>query len=570
MPSKPSNLIYGVDDRPPAWATLLLGLQHIGIFAISLVFPVIIAKQAGLEVEQASRLVSLSMIAAGIGVVVQAQRRGPVGSGFLCPQVCGPSFLTASVLAAKTGGLSLMFGMTFVAGALEALFSRLVRRLRFLFPAEVTGLIVAMVGITVTKIAVGMFLGHDAETPQMRANEVMVALATLATMVGLNVWTSGSLRLFCIIIGMTVGYLLSLMTGILDAGHLRKITESAWLYLPLSGHPGWSFSAEMILPFGIAMLCSSLKSVGDLITCQKIADADWKRPDMDNVGRGILADAAGAMSAGLLGGMGQSTSSSNIGLSIATGAISRVIAYAVGALLVVLAFCPKLAAVFAIMPEPVMGATLIFALSFMVVAGFQIIMSRLIDSRKTFVVGVSLILGLGADIVPGAFQIFPDWAQPIFSSSLSTATVTAILLNLVFRVGIAATASLRLPPPGINSAQQIYEFMETQGSKWGARREVIAKATAALDELMESAARAEIIHGPVTLDLSFDEYSLDIDIRYRGRPLLFPEQHPSTAELLEDPEAMSRVAGYLVRRYADEITSAEEGELRIIRLHFEH
>jgi xanthine permease XanP len=42
MSSKPSNLLYGVDDVPPLWASLLLGLQHIGIFAISLILPVVV------------------------------------------------------------------------------------------------------------------------------------------------------------------------------------------------------------------------------------------------------------------------------------------------------------------------------------------------------------------------------------------------------------------------------------------------------------------------------------------------------------------------------------------------
>jgi xanthine permease XanP len=509
------------------------------------------------------------MIAGGIGVIAQAQRRGPVGSGYLCPQVCGPSYLWASILAAKSGGLSLMFGMTFLTGAFEAAFSRLVRRLRFLFPAEVTGLIVAMVGITVTKIAVGMFLGTGAQTQAVQQQEVLVALATLATMVGLNVWTKGHLRLFCILIGMGVGYGLSLMTGILSPAHLQQVLDSEWAYLPLADHPGWAFSTEMVLSFLIAMLCSSLKSIGDLTTCQKINDARWKRPDMDNIGRGILADSIGAVSAGVLGGMGQSTSSSNIGLSIATAATSRVIAYAIGALLLLLAFCPKLAAVFAIMPEPVMGATLVFALSFMVVAGIQIIMSRMIDARKTFVVGISLILGLGVDMVPEAFQAFPDWSQPIFSSSLSTAAVTAILLNLVFRIGIAAKARVELPI-GPAVSQRLYDFMERQGGQWGARREVIDKATAAIDEFMESAARQGLTRDPFGVEVRFDEYNLDVDIRYRGRAIEFPDQQPTPRELLEDPDAMDRVAGYLVRRYADKVSASRQEDACRVRLHFEH
>jgi xanthine permease XanP len=567
--TKPANLVYGVDDVPPFWATLLLGLQHLGIFAISLIFPVVVAKQAGLDLGQTNRVVSISMIAAGIGVMVQALRRGPVGSGYLCPQVCGPSYLSASVLATTTGGLSLLFGMTFLAGAFEAAFSRLVRRLRFLFPAEVTGLIVAMVGITVTKIAVGMFLGSRADSVDLQYEEVLVAFATLAIMVGLNVWSKGQLRLFCIVVGMAAGYVLSLLRGVLKPADLQRVLDSDWAYLPLAGHPGWSFSAEMVVPFIIAMLCSSLKSVGDLTTCQKINDARWKRPDMDNIGRGILADSVGAMGAGLLGGMGQSTSSSNIGLSIATGATSRVIAYAVCALLLLLAFCPKLAAVFAIMPEPVMGATLVFALSFMVVAGIQIILSRMIDARKTFVVGISLILGLGVDMVPEAFQAFPHWSQPIFSSSLSTAAVSAILLNLIFRIGIASSARLELAP-GPEVSQQLRDFMELQGGSWGARREVIEKATAAMDEFMESATKQALTRDAVAMEVRFDEYNLDVQIRYRGRGIQLPDRQPTPRELLDDPAAMDRVAGYLVRRLADKVSASRHGEENRIRLHFEH
>lgn len=569
MITKPSNLLYGVDDRPPLWATLVLGLQHVGIFAISLIFPVVVVKQAHLPLEEATRLVSISMIAAGIGVVVQALRRGPVGSGYLCPQVCGPSFLSASVMAAKTGGLSLLFGMTFFAGVFEAAFSRLIGRLRFLFPAEVTGLIVAMVGITVTKIAITMFLGVGAHSPVVQSQEAIVAFATLAAMVGLNIWTKGQLRLFCIVIGMAVGYFLSMMTGILSAAHLRQVLDSEWLYLPFDGHPGWAFRSEMILPFAIAMLCSSLKSIGDLTTCQKINDSRWKRPDMDNIGKGIMADSVGAMSAGLLGGMGQSTSSSNIGLSIATGATSRVIAYAIGGILILLACSPKLASVFAMMPEPVMGAALVFALSFMVMAGIQIIMSRMIDARKTFVVGISLILGLGVDMVPPAVLVFPDWSHAIFSSSLSTATVTAIVLNLIFRIGIAAKAEIELRP-GEEVSEQIYTFMERQGGLWGSRREVIGKAIGAMDEFMESAVRQELTRHPVVMDVRFDEYRLDVQIRYQGRPIEFPDRHPSAGELLEDPDAMDRVAGYLVRRYADKVTTSVHGEECRVRLHFEH
>ena len=56
------------------------------------------------------------MIGIGVGTILQATNRFGVGSGYLCPQLLGPAFLPASLLAVKTGGLALLYGMTIVAG----------------------------------------------------------------------------------------------------------------------------------------------------------------------------------------------------------------------------------------------------------------------------------------------------------------------------------------------------------------------------------------------------------------------------------------------------------------------
>ncbi len=420
---KPSHLIYGVDEQPPHWISFVLAVQHLCIISISFIFPVIVVRHIG-------------------GTVAQALRLGPVGSGYLCPQVSGPSYLAATLLAARTGGLSLVCGMTQVVGLGEALFSRVLRRLRILFPAEVVGLIVTMVGMTLIPMAGKYTLGLGEAPPHQRTEAMIVAVSTLAVMVGLNVWGKGRFKLFCILFGMAVGYVLSWALGILDGTHAAEVLEAPLFHVPLLEHPGFSFDPTLLAPFLVAMLCSSLKSVGDLTTCQKTNDADWKRPDMGNISGGILADSVGGMSAGLLGGFGQSTSSTNVGLSIATGVTSRSVAWNTGGLLVVLSFLPKLSKVFAIMPAPVMGATLVFSLCFMMLAGLQIILSRMLDARKTFVVGLSLTLGLLVDLLPEAFADLPGFLLPVFESSLSAAAVSALILNLLFRLGISKKAVL--------------------------------------------------------------------------------------------------------------------------------
>lgn len=171
------------------------------------------------------------------------------------------------------------------------------------------------------------------------------------------------------------------------------------------------------------------------MTTQKINDDAWEKADMKSISGGLLADGIGCIVSGLLGGLGVSTSSSNVGMSAATGATSRRIAISAGCLFILLAFLPKLSALFSIMPQPVMGAILVFVTSFMVIAGIQIILTTALDTRKTFVIGISLIFGLSVDILPELYRNIHPWLGPLFSSSLTLSTILAIVLTQLFRIG---------------------------------------------------------------------------------------------------------------------------------------
>jgi xanthine permease XanP len=144
------------------------------------------------------------------------------------------------------------------------------------------------------------------------------------------------------------------------------------------------------------------------------------------------------MISGLLGGVASDTSASNVGLSSATGATSRWIGVVAGGLFALLGFSPKLAAILSVMPPPVTGAVLIFVVCFMIMAGVQIILTSKPDTRMTFVIGISLAFGLSLDVAPELYTHVPGWLHPLFESSLTLATVLAVLLHQVFRIGAPA------------------------------------------------------------------------------------------------------------------------------------
>lgn len=568
---KPSTLIYGVNEKPSLPTIIILGFQHVFIMFIAIIFPVVIVRELGVNISDhnANALISLSLIAGGVGTILQALKKRKIGSGYLCPAVSGPAYLDASIYAATMGGLPLLFGMTAFVGLVEVLFSRVMHKLRFLFPPEVTGTVVALVGIVLIPISSRSLVGLGFEDNVIETPEVLVGVITLALMVGLNVFSKGKLRLYSTIIGMIAGYLLAFAFGIMSQDSLAQVSQAPMFSVPYIENMKWDFDFSLIIPFTIAALSSTLKTIGDISTCQRINDSDWKRVDMKSVSGGILADGIGGLLPGLIGGFGQSTSSSNVGLSLATGATSRVIAYASGIIFILFAFLPRLANIFIIMPKPVMGAVLIFVVSFMIVQGFQMIMSRMLDARKTFVVGISLILGLSVEMVPEIYENIHPLIQPIFGSSLSLGAVTAVILNLLLKIGVKkhAKLSLNVDEPG---SDKIFMFMEKQGQLWGARHEVISKISIVLSETFEMIVVNKLSNGILDVDISFDELKLEVDVKYSGRSITLYDTPPEINKLETDPMELGHLSGYMIYKNCDKIKLSEKDGISSIRMFYEH
>src|SRR4029079_1258822 len=112
VPRKPPGIIYCVNETPPLGVTVVSALQHVGLISIFLLFPLLLCREAQLPPSGTLDVLSLSMIAMAVGAILPALARGPVGSGYLCPSIFTVAYLGPSLLALKTGGLSLVFGMT--------------------------------------------------------------------------------------------------------------------------------------------------------------------------------------------------------------------------------------------------------------------------------------------------------------------------------------------------------------------------------------------------------------------------------------------------------------------------
>jgi len=564
---KPLGIKYGVEDRPPLWQAVLLILQHVLTVSGALVIPALIAREGGSTAGEASHLITVSLLVMGIGTLLQANRR--LGSGYLCTAVCGAEFVPASILAIKTGGLPLLSGMLIITALFQALLVPIVTRLRSLFPVEVTGVVVFMTGLSLVRYSMGGFLGTVGGQVFVNGGAMGVSVLTLAILVTACVWGRGVVRQYALLIGIAGGVLLAhflMPAPISSDGIMGKLPVFA---IPFPGQRSLAWNPALLGLFLIAGFCSMLGTLGNVTACQKINTVDWRRPDMPRLGRGVLAEALGNLAGGFFGSVGLGSSASSAGLSLATGVTSRCIGTGVGLGYIGLAFFPGLISRFALLPGPVLDACLVFSISFIMLAGFQILMSRMIDARKTFVIGFSIVAGLFVEMNPAIRGSASAALQPLLGSALSISAIVALTLNLLFRLGVKKTAELRLGEES-DHYPVINRFIEEQGAAWGVRKDVIDRAGFAILQYVEALSGMRTRPDAIGVKAHFDEFHLDIEIAYPGKQVDLPVVMPSPDEMLADDAGVTKMAGYLVRRHADRVSTDQSGDTVRVRLSFDH
>jgi NCS2 family nucleobase:cation symporter-2 len=562
-------MVYGLDDVPPPLTIALVAFQHVGLVRMQLIYPLFVIQSAALPTEASVSLLSLALFALGIGAILQSLPRGPVGSGFLCPSCHTGIFLEPSLAALKVGGLPLVFGMTVLAGSIQSALAPILRRIRPLLPPEIGGLVVFFVGSSVAAIGCRFLIGVGAPTPVGR-EYWLAGAATLVTAVALSVWGKGQARLLCAMIGIMVGYAAAIATRLLPVEAFRELADVPLMAMPHLGHPGWSFSPAMVPPFAVAALALTLKGIGDITACQRLNDDAWVRPDMGSISRGALASGLANIVAGLVGSLGLTPSTANIGLQAATAVSSRVIGFTIGGFLLVLSFLPAVTGTLILMPRPVMGAALLFSACFVLISGLQAITSRMLDARRTIVIGLSIASAISAEIVPGFASGIPAAIEPIVSSSIVLGTVTALLLNGLFRLGQRQRVTFALEPAAADAAVQVDQFFDTSGRLWGARADVMVRVAFGINQAIETIREHCEPRGPIEIEARFDEFNLDVKITYRGAPLDLPDERPSDREIMETESGYLRLAGFLLRRNADRVRTSVKDGASILEFHFEH
>lgn len=431
-----TELIYGLNDRPPLRETLFAALQHLlAIFVAIITPPLIIAGALKLDIETTSFLVSMALFASGVSTFIQCKRIGGIGTGLLCIQGTSFSFIGPIISAGLTGGLPGIFGACMAASTVEMLISRLLKYTRKIITPLVSGIVVTLIGMSLIKVGITACGGGAvAKSNGTFGSFEHVGLAALVLLliIFFNRSSNRYLRMSSIVIGLVIGYAVAWCMGLVD---FSSVQSYGGFNIPVPFKYGLSFDWSAFIALGLVYLITAIEAYGDITANSLISGEPVEgKTFVKRASGGILADGFNSMLAGVFNSFPNSVFAQNNGMIQLTGVASRYVGYYIAGFLILLGLFPAVGLVFSLMPEPVLGGATLLMFGTVASAGIRIIAAQTIDRKATLVMALSFSLGLSVELVPEILSQLPETVRNIFSSGITTGGVTAILANALIRI----------------------------------------------------------------------------------------------------------------------------------------
>ncbi|XP_035235181.1 solute carrier family 23 member 2-like [Anguilla anguilla] len=277
-------------------------------------------------------------------------------------------------------------------------------------------------------------------------------------------WTSYRLQLFKmfpIIMAILVSWLLCFIFTVTDVFPPEK--EKYGFYARTDARQGVLAAApwfKVPYPSGVigmlsAVVASIIESIGDYYACARLSCAP--PPPIHAINRGIFIEGLSCVLDGLFGtGNGSTSSSPNIGvLGITKVGSRRVIQYG-AALMLLLGLVGKFSALFASLPDPVLGA--LFCTLFGMITAVGLSNLQFVDlnsSRNLFVLGFSIFFGL---VLPSYLK-----ENPLVTGIVEIDQVLNVLLTTAMFVGGSVAFVLDNTIPGTLEERGIRKLKRGSG-----------------------------------------------------------------------------------------------------------
>ena len=403
---------------------MVLGAQHLfAMFGATVLVPVI----TGLSV-------SATLLFAGIGTLIFH-----CCTKFKVPAFLGSSFAFLGGYAAITQmgqaqGLSLAQSLpyaclgVFCAGLMYFILAGLfkafgTKKVMKFFPPVVTGPIIIAIGLCLSGSAI-----------QNCSSNWWIAILAVAIIIVCNIWGKKMVKIVPILLGVLGSYLVAACFGLVD---WTPVKEAAWIGFPFKmqdtvfsivKNPDWGLVVAAIIAILPISLATMVEHIGDMCAISSTTGINYLEDP--GLHRTLLGDGLATSLASLFGAPANTTYGENTGVLNITKVFDPRVIRIAALFAIILSFCPKFAAVIAVMPAATIGGVSLVLYGMISAVGVRNVVENQVDfteSRNLIIAAIILVLAIG--IKYGANDAISIGFTSL--SGLAVAALVGIILNAV-------------------------------------------------------------------------------------------------------------------------------------------
>ncbi|WPG41020.1 nucleobase:cation symporter-2 family protein [Variovorax sp. EBFNA2] len=439
----PSSRVHPVDEVLPAQQMATYGLQHVLVlYAGAVAVPLILGSALGLTPAQVVTLINANLLTSGIATLIQTLGFWKFGARLPLVQACSFIALAPMIMIGKEYGLPHVFGAVIAGGAITVLLAPAISRLLRFFPPVVIGSLITVIGISLMPAAAIWLGGGNPDAADFgSAPNLLLGLATIAITLFVYARFSGFIGNLAVLLGLVAGTAIAAAFGLTD---FVQVGHAAWFEIsaPFAfGLP--AFGVAPILIMTLAMMVIMAETTGN---CLAIGQIVGRPSTQTTLGNAFRADGLATMIGGVFNSFPYNAFTQNTGLIALSGIKSRYVVASAGAIMVLMGLFPKLGALIASVPRPVLGGCAVVMFGMTTVAGIQELSRvRFEGTRNAIIVAVSVSVGVLPMSFPALFAHASGPLRLVLESGIFLAAITAVLLNLLLNRGAAALAEEEAP-----------------------------------------------------------------------------------------------------------------------------
>lgn len=429
------NLIYQLDGKPSLKIAIPLGMQHILAMFVSNIAPIlIIANVIGLDAQNTRIMVQAVMFTSGVTTLLQLYpiKIGNFQIGTRLPIVMGISFSFVSI-ASSVGaefGLGAVFGAGIVGAFLELIIGLFYKQIKNIFNPLVTGSLLVALGLYLIGVGADYFVGGFGEY-RGTATAIIVSSVTLFVVLGIRIFGKGILKSSSVLIGMMVGYILSIAMGMVDFSGIVDLSFVSFAQLKPFAVAKPEFVMSAIVSFSVVYFATAVETIGDV---KGVCVGGLNREATDKeIQGGLLADSLGSIFASAFNGMPNTSFGQNVGIVSSTKIVNRFVISTGAMFLVIISFFPQFAEFFRLIPDAVLGGALITVFAIITANGLKILSQAGSSDNNLFILSTAFALGLGLGGNETFLSAVPSFIGVFFSTTVVATTIVAIIASFVIK-----------------------------------------------------------------------------------------------------------------------------------------